>query len=95
MYVYNLVKEKGGKTISLISDNCRLDQKVYNLIGGPGLVRLDPDGDQVYAVYDYDHVFKNLRNNWFTEVNKELSFKIGDVQFTAYWKDMWQRMRKM
>ena len=82
--VYNLVKEKGGTTISLISDNCRLDQKVYNLIGGPGLVQLDADDDPVYAVDDYDHV----RYNWFTEANKELCFKIGDVEYTAYWKDI-------
>ena len=89
MDVYNLVEEKGGSTISLISDNCRrLDQNVYNLIGGPGLVQLDADDDPVYAVYDYDHVYKNVRNNWFTEANKELCFKIGDVEYTAYWKDI-------
>ena len=88
MDVYNLVKEKGGTSISLISDNCRLDQKVYNLLGGPGLVQLDADDDSVYVVYDYDHVDKNVKNNWFTEANKELCFKIGDVEYTAYWKDI-------
>ena len=88
IFVLDVVKGKGGTTISLISDNCQLDQKVYNLIGRLGLVQLDEDDDPVYVVYDYDHVYKNVRNNWFTEVNKELCFKIGDVEYTAYWKDI-------
>ena len=73
MEVYFLVKDKGGRLVSFICDNCPLNQKVYKLIGGPGKATLQPDGGNVFAGYDYDHIHKNIRNNWITEPCKELT----------------------
>ena len=85
MEVYFLVKDKGGRPVSFISDNCPLNQKVYKLIGGPGKVTLQPDGGNVFAGYDYDHIHKN---NWITEPCKELTFTMDDIEYTSYWKDV-------
>jgi hypothetical protein len=43
-----LVNKCGGKTVSLICDNCPLNQGVYKALGGPGAVSL-PNGDQVFS----------------------------------------------
>ena len=80
MEIYFLVKEKGGCPISLISDNCPLNQKVYKLIGGPGKVKLEPNGENVFVGYHYTHVHKNIRNNWITEPTKELTFKVDSLE---------------
>ena len=88
MEVYFLVKEKRGCPISLICDNCPLNQKVYKLIGGPGKVKLEPNGENVFVGYDYTHVHKNIRNNWITEPTIELTFKVDSVEYTAFWKDV-------
>ena len=45
-------------------------------------------GSFVFLGHDYDHVFKNIRNNWFTEPNKELSFTVDGKEYIAYWKDV-------
>ena len=88
MEVYFLVKDNGGHPVSFICDNCPLNQKVYKLIGGPGKVTLQPDRGNVSPGYDYDHIHKNIRNNWITEPCKELTFTMDDIEYTAYWKDV-------
>ena len=72
----------------MICDNYPLNQKVYRLIGGPGEVILEPDGSFVFAGYDYDHIYKNVQNNWITEPCKELAFTMDDTEYTACWKDV-------
>ena len=61
--VCHKVKEKGGTPVSLICDNCPVNQRAYALLGGPGDVRIEPDGYNIILTYDYDHVHKNVRNN--------------------------------
>ena len=61
------VRKNGGYIISFICDNCPLNQQTYIQLSGPGRVYLQPDGLQVFLVYDFIHIFKNIRNNWFTE----------------------------
>ena len=72
------VRKNGGYFISFICDNCPLNQQTYIQTGGPGRVYLQPDGLQVFLVYDFIRIFKNIRNNWFTEKLKELSFTVID-----------------
>ena len=59
---------------------------MYKLLGGPGEVYLD--GSTVLGWYDYDHVHKNVRNNWITEPNKELSFTMDGKEYPARRKDV-------
>ena len=65
------MKKSKVRPISFIADNCPLNQGVYKLLGGPGRVMLD--GIEVFLIYDFVHIFKNLRNNWLTE-KLQLSF---------------------
>ena len=68
------MREKGEVPVALISDNHAINRSAYELLGGPGDVVLEPDGHNVILTHDFDHVFKNVRNNWFTEKTKELTF---------------------
>ena len=64
------VKKQGGTVISLISDNAGTNVRTFKLMGGPGKITLAHEG-QVYLMflaYDYVHLFKNIRNNWITEI---------------------------
>ena len=72
--------------ISFICDNCPLNQGVYRLLGGPGKVALC--GINMYLIYDYVHILKNLRNNWITERTWELSFEEDGIEYLACWRDI-------
>lgn len=84
--VLNLVREKEGSVISFISDNCSVNVKTYSDMNGPGQIELD--GSTVYLTHDYDHIYKNIRNNWITEPNKELSFIMNGTEYKASWSDV-------
>ena len=44
--------------------------------------------DNIFTLYDFVHIFKNLRNNWITEKSKELNFMNVGVLNTAQWSDL-------
>ena len=82
------VRKHGGYIISFICDNFPLNQQTYIQLGGPGRVYLQPDGLQVFLVYDFIHIFKNIRNNLFTEKLKELSFTVNNKEYVTSWNDV-------
>ena len=41
-----------------------------------------------YCVYDYLHVFKNIRSNWIAVVNQQLTFEKDGVSYIAAWSDI-------
>lgn len=84
----NAVVQKGGHPLSFICDNCPLNQKTYKELGGPGKVDLQPIGISVFMLYDYVHIFKNIRNNWYTEPSKELTFLMDGKEYVASWQDI-------
>lgn len=84
----NVVKQ-GGAPLSLVSDNCPLNQAVYTKLGGAGQrVYVESLGIQVFLTYDYVHCFKNFRNNWISETRQTLKFKYNKVNYIASWKDV-------
>ena len=84
------ITSKGGTVISLVSDNCGTNRGVYKLMGGPGKVTVTHKELRyvLFLVYDYVHIYKNLRNNWITETCKELSFTKDSKQYLACWSDV-------
>ena len=70
--------------MSLICDNCPLNQKVYSDLGGPGAVKIPSIGYKVYLVYDFVHIFKNIRNNWITKKSQEIKFMHENCKYTAH-----------
>ena len=54
----------------------------------PGKVYLETVGQFVYLVFDYVHIFKNIRNNWITVFNQTLSFEKDGISYVAAWSDI-------
>ena len=79
----------GGTVISLICDNCNTNRSVYSKLGGPGSCQvLSIQEQSMFLVYDYLHIFKNVRNNWITVDSKTLSFVVDGNEYKAYWSDI-------
>jgi len=74
--------------VSIICDNCPLNQRLYKDLGGPGLVQIPNDTLQMYLVHDYVHIFNNIRNNWITEPQQELSLQLDGTEYRACWTDI-------
>ena len=84
--MYVIIKS-GGSIISLICD-CPTNQGVYGKLGGPRKVHLEQLGVFIFLVFDYVHIFKNVRNNWITVGNQMLSFVKDGKTCVAYWGDV-------
>ena len=82
------IVKPGGRVISLVCDNCPTNVGVYRKLGGPGKVHLEIVGIKVFLIFDYVHIFKNIRNKWITVINKLLSFEKDGKTFTASWADV-------
>lgn len=79
----------GGTVISLICDNCNTNRSVYSKLGGPGSCQvLSIQEQSMFLVYDYVHIFKNVRNNWITVDGQTLSFLVHGNEYKAYWSDI-------
>lgn len=57
-------------------------------INGPGKVFIDAISADIFLVFDYIHIFKNIRNNWINESSKELTFLKDGITYTACWADI-------
>ena len=49
---------------------------------------MGPDGHKAFLAHDYDHIYKNIRNNWITEPAKELTFTLNGKEYLACWSDI-------
>ena len=86
----SVIKKNGGVIISLISDNAPTNVKTFKLMGGPGKVTVELEGQvhMLFLVYDYVHLFKNIRNNWITEMTQQLNFTFNGKPYLACWSDV-------
>ena len=44
--------------------------------------------DNVFLLYDFVHLMKNIRKNWITEPMKELKFFLDEEEEVAKWTDI-------
>ncbi|ESO06788.1 hypothetical protein HELRODRAFT_170806 [Helobdella robusta] len=86
--VITTITHCGGRPISIICDNCPLNQRMYKNLGGPGIVQVPDDTLHMYLVYDYIQIFKNIRNNWITKSQQKLIFQLGRKEYKACWRDI-------
>ena len=77
----------GGEVTCIISDGNRTNQafiKSYDTVPGKPWLTLD----NTYLIYDFVHLFKNIRNNWLTEKTGELRFTWDGVTRVAKWSHL-------
>ena len=80
-----------GKVIAIICDNNHVNQGFYKLFETvPGKPWRVTGETPIFLLYDYVHLWKNVRNNWLTEINQEIEFRNpanGCIQ-TAKWSHL-------
>ena len=73
----------------MICDNNRTNQSLFNkmttVAGKPWRTP-----ENVFLLFDYVHIMKNIRNNWLTEKTGELVYDDGGVKKTAKWEHIIQ-----
>ena len=57
-------------------------------MGGPGKLSIQYKGDTYNLFLVYVHIYKNIRNNWITEINRQLSFTMNGEKYLACWSDV-------
>ena len=80
-----VIHEKGSCPIVVVCDNCPLNQGTFSLFGGPGQITYE--GLDLFLIYDFPHIFKNVRNNWFTEAlyedDRQNSLRLTKLTYTS------------
>ena len=66
----------------------RLFSIACDKLGGPGKAFINVINSDIFLVFDYIYSFKNVRNNWITVPDKELSFIKKGKTYVARWKDI-------
>ena len=76
--VSNAIKEGGGKVVAILLDNNKVNQSFMRAFptdeGKPWVMTDSESGEKTFVLNDYVHVFKCLRNNWYTEKTKEIKY---------------------
>ena len=44
--------------------------------------------DNIFLLFDYVHIIKNIRNNWMTEETQELKYKVDVEAKIARWSHL-------
>ena len=101
-YQYDLVKKiivaiskSGGKTVAVITDDNKVNQKFMKLFptqpDTPWVTCESPDiPDCIFLLFDFVHIFKTIRNNWYTEKCQEICYQFPGMENSAIakWKDL-------
>ncbi len=64
--VIDAISAADGRLVAILCDNNKVNQRFYQLFNVvPDKPWLAVDG--TFLLYDYVHIWKNVRNNWLTE----------------------------
>ena len=83
------VVKSGGTVLCYVADNCNTNRSVYSKLGGPGKVAIpEVQHEPIFLIYDFVHIFKNLRNNWILLCDKKITFVHEGTEMSADWHDI-------
>lgn len=77
------IKQADGSVVSIICDNNRINQSFFKLFP---LKSPWETTDNIFLLYDFVHVMKNIRNNWLTEKTGQIVFEHDGAEMTAKWE---------
>lgn len=91
--VISCVIENGGNVIGMLSDNHPTNRSSYELFRfdpqTPFLGKSDNQPGQImYLLQDPVHLFKSIRNNWFTEKSRRLKVVVDGIEYEGNWNDI-------
>ena len=87
--IMEAIVSAGGTAKAMICDNNRTNQSLFNKIktveGKPWRT-----SNNMFLLFDYVHIMKNIRNNWLTEKTGELVYDDNGTKKTAKWSHITQ-----
>ena len=81
------IEQAGGQVKAVICDGNRNNQALFKLLGADSKTPWKTESG-CFLLYDYVHILKNIRNNWLTEQEGELTFDDDGVMRTAKWRHL-------
>ena len=77
--IIKVITKSGGVTVSIICDDNKVNQKFMKLMPShPNHPYVTIESEEIppsiHLLFDFVHLFKSIRNNWYTEKMKEISF---------------------
>lgn len=91
--VVRMIVKYGGSVVGLICDNHPTNRSAYSSFPinssstSFGNCSDQPD-ETLHLIFDTVHLFKSVRNNWFTEKNKTLKMEIDGIVLIGNWNDI-------
>ncbi|VEN43153.1 unnamed protein product [Callosobruchus maculatus] len=75
----NSVQNYGFKVLCIIADNSRLNQNAFNQLSHQFYIE-NPKfvNEKIFILFDFVHIFKNIRNNWLNQKEVEKAFIFPD-----------------
>jgi len=79
------LKQAGANVKAVVCDGNRVNQLFFKKFDTVKPWRTKND---LFLIFDYVHLLKNIRNNWITEATQELEFCVNGERHTARWSDI-------
>ena len=97
MLVNDAIKEGGGKVLGILLDNNRVNQSFIKAFptdaDKPWAMTDKETGEKTFILNDYVHVYKCVRNNWYTEITKEIEYYC--FEDSVYKIAKWEHLKKL
>jgi hypothetical protein len=83
--IISKIRHNGGNPVAIICDGNRVNQSFFKKFDtiNPWRTR-----DNIFLLFDFVHLLKNIRNNWITETSKEIEFCVDGETKIAKWSDL-------
>uniref|UniRef100_A0A6P7GTB0 Uncharacterized protein LOC114346153 n=1 Tax=Diabrotica virgifera virgifera TaxID=50390 RepID=A0A6P7GTB0_DIAVI len=90
------IQDCGFKVLCVITDNNRLNQNMFGQLS-PQFCITNPkfNNENIYLLYDFVHVFKNIRNNWLNKKDTEKTFIFPDFNHSVLRKSFVKDLRTL
>ena len=100
--ILNAIEKSNGETIAIICDDNRVNQKFFKLFptqSDKPWITCESNMNipvNVFLLFDYVHLFKSIRNNWYTEKTREITYFHPNMpnSATAKWDHVYQMFQK-
>lgn len=79
LQVISFVQNLGFHVIAVITDNNRVNQRLFSLLSSEySMPNPKYQDHQIYLLFDFVHIFKNIRNNWLNTKDSMKTFIYPD-----------------
>ena len=81
----DFLKNAGADCVAIICDGNRVNQSFFKKFNC-----IEPwrTTDNIFLLFDFVHLIKNIRNNWITESMQELLYSVNGETKVAKWSDL-------